>query len=326
MTTPIIFDSNDIQKYTLVGVPALFANEGERAAYQFIEFFAASIRNPNTRAAYMRAVYRFADWCEDRGVDLLQLNPVLVAAYVEELGLEVSKPTVKQHLAAIRMLFDHLLIGQVVPTNPAQGVKGPKYVVKKGKTPVLVADEMKTFLASIPTDTLSGLRDRAIIGIMAYSFARVGAVVGMNIEDYVQHGRRMIFRLHEKGGKLHQVPAHHTAEEYVDAYLAAAGLQEADKKSPLFRSFNHKGQHLSERRLRRTKVVEMIKRRARQAGIADNISSHTFRATGITNYLRNGGTLDHAQQIAAHESSQTTKLYDRRNDEVSLDEIERIRF
>ena len=307
-------------------MPALFTAAGEQAAYRYLEFFTASIRNPNTRAAYGRAVYRFADWCQEKRIDLLQLNPVLVAAYVEELGQQLAKPSVKQHLAALRVLFDYLVVGQVLPANPAHAVQGPKYVVKKGKTPVLNAEEMKAFFAAIPTETLSGLRDKALIGVMVYSFARVGAVVGMNIEDYVQQGRRMFFRFHEKGGKLHQVPAHHTAEAYLDAYLEAAGLAGAEKKSPLFRSFNHKQQQLTERRLKRTKVVEMVKRRARQAGLADNLSCHTFRATGITTYLLNGGTLEHAQQIAAHESPKTTKLYDRTSDEVSLDEIERIRF
>ena len=303
-------------------VPALFTNAGSDAVRRFIEFFTANIRNRNTRAAYARAVARFARWCDARGIALAQLTPVIVAAYIEELGQHEAKPTVKQHLAALRMLFDYLVTGQVLPTNPAYAVRGPKHVVKTGRTPVLSAEETRILLDCIDVNTIAGLRDRALIGVMVYSFARVGAVVGMNVEDYFQEGKRWWFRLHEKGGKRHEVPAHHNAEAYVDAYLAAAQIAE-DRKGPLFRSLDRE-RHLTERRLHRLEVLAMIKRRARQAGLPQTTCCHTFRATGITTYLQNGGTIEHAQQIANHESPRTTKLYDRTNDAISLDEIERI--
>lgn len=276
----------------------------------------------NTRLAYWRAITQFADWCEAHGIELAQLTPVMVAAYIEVLSQEVSAPTVKQHLAAIRMLFDYFVIGQIIPTNPAAAVRGPKHVVKQGKTPVLSPEETRQLLDSINVETIAGLRDRALIGVMVFSLARVSAVVQMNVEDYFLKGRRGWFRLHEKGGKYHEVPAHHNAEAYVDAYLAAAGIGH-QKKTPLFRSLNPKRQ-LTGKRLIRQRVLEMIKRRARRAGLPENICCHTFRATGITAYLQNGGTIETAQRIAAHASPRTTKLYDRRNDELTLDEIERI--
>lgn len=303
-------------------VPALFVDAGERAAHRFVEFFTANIRNRNTREAYARAVARFAFWCEQRDLRLADITPVLVAAYIEDLGAKVSKPTVKQHLAAIRMLFDYLVTGQVLPVNPAYAVRGPSHVVKKGKTPVLTAEETRDLIEAIAINTISGLRDRALIGVMVYSFARVGAVIGMNVEDYFQQGKRWWFRLHEKGGKRHDVPAHHKAEEYMDAYLIAAGIG-GDKKGPLFRSLD-RTRKLTDRRLHRKEVLAMIKRRARNAGLPETISCHSFRATGITTYLENGGTIENAQLIAAHESPRTTKLYDRTGDQVSLDEIERI--
>ena len=306
----------------VTNVPALFVEAGKKAAYRFIEFFTADIRNRHTRDAYARAVAKFSMWCERKDLQLPQITPVIVAAYIEELGREVSKPTVKQSLAAIRMLFDYLVVGQVMPMNPAYAVRGPKHIVKKGKTPVLTAEETRELLGIININSMAGLRDRALIGVMVYSFARVGAVVGMNVGDYFQQGKRWWFRLHEKGGKHHEVPAHHKAEEYVDAYLQAAGLGE-DKKSPLFRSLDRR-RNLTGRRIHRIEVLAMIKRRARQAGLPETISCHTFRATGITTYLENGGTIENAQQIAAHESPRTTKLYDRTSDAISLDEIERI--
>lgn len=247
-----------------------------------------------------------------------------VAAYVEDLGRTQSKPTVKQHLAAIRMLFDWLVVGQILPSNPASSVRGPTHVVKRGKTPVLSADEARKLLDSIDTSTVIGLRDRAIIGVMVYSFARVSAVVGMMVEDYYPEGKRWWLRLHEKGGKLHQIPAHHVAEEYLDRYIRAAGIGK-DRRSPLFRSFDRQSR-ITSRAMTRNDVLRMVKRRARVAGVSPDTCCHTFRATGITAYLDNGGTIENAQAIAAHESPRTTKLYDRTNDEITLDEIERIRI
>jgi integrase/recombinase XerD len=319
---PIVPLPGQFAKIEAKNVPALFLDAGEKASWRFIEFFTANIRNRNTREAYARAVIRFSEWCEQKKLKLDDLRPFFVAAYIEELGQTLSRPAVKQHLAAIRMLFDWMVNGQIVPINPAASVRGPKHVVKKGKTPVLTADEARTLLDSIDVDTIEGLRDRALIGLMVFSFARIGAVVGMNVEDFYQQGKRWWFRLHEKGGKLHDVPAHHKAEEYLDAYVFAAGLA-GKKGAPLFRTLD-RNRCLSSDRLERRQVLGMIKRRARGTGLPASICCHSFRATGITAYLQNGGTLEHAQQIANHESPRTTKLYDRRNDDVSLDEVEKI--
>jgi site-specific recombinase XerD len=307
-------------------VPAAIAAAGAPARKRFVEFFTANIRNRNTRAAYARAVSDFFRWCEETGLSTLEsVQPVHVAAYIEQLSLTRSAPSVKQHLAAVRMLFDWLVVGQVVPSNPASVVRGPSHVVKQGKTPILSPEEARELFSSIPTDTLVGLRDRALVGVLIYSFARISAAVAMRVEDYFPQRKRWWLRLHEKGGKHHEMPVHHTLEEYLDAYIEAAGLWE-DKKGPLFRASNGKTGALSERPLDREDAFHMIRRRARQAGIETKIGCHTFRATGITIYLTNGGDLEKAQQMAAHESPRTTKLYDRRSDVVSLDEVEKVVF
>jgi integrase/recombinase XerD len=232
------------------------------------------------------------------------------------------------------MLFDWLVTGHVIDVNPAHAVRGPKYVVKKGKTPVLTADEARTLLDSIPivkadeqgapTDQPDrvGLRDRALIGLMAYSFARVGAVLQMKVGDYFVQGRRRWVRLHEKGGKEHDVPCHHNLDHFLDEYIAAAGI--AGDNGYLFRTTMRKSGVLTENPLHQQDAYRMIQRRAKAAGIETKIGNHTFRATGITAYLKNSGKLEVAQHIANHESPRTTKLYDRRQDEISLDEIERI--
>jgi len=303
--------------------PRLIARAGQKAKRRFLEFFTATIRNKNTRVAYYRACADFLAWCDDHGFSLITIEPIVVAAYVEYLGGIYSRPTIKQHLAAIRMLFDWLVTGQVVPMNPAASVRGPSHIVKKGKTPVLTAEEARQLLDSIDTSTVVGLRDRALIAVMVYSFARVGAVVGMRVEDYYQSGKRWWFRLHEKGGKFHEVPAHHNAEAYLDAYIQTAQIA-GDPKTPLFRTATGKSGHLTQNAMTRRDVLRMVKRRALAAGLPSKICCHTFRATGITAYLDNGGTIENAQAIAAHESPRTTKLYDRTGDEITLDEIERI--
>lgn len=307
-------------------VPALVADAGETAAKRFIEFFTAHIRNPNTRAAYGRAVGDFCAWCEENGLGrLAAIEPVHVAAWVEALGRSYAAPTVKQRLAAVRMLFDWLILGQVVPSNPASAVRGPKHVVAKGKTSVLSAEEARHLLNSLPIDTITGLRDRALIGLLVYSFARIGAALSMRVIDYYPQGRRMWVRLHEKGGKQHTMPCHHNLEEYLEAYVEAAGLRN-EQKGPLFRTIATRDgtRRLSDRPMQRVDAYAMVRRRARQAGIRTEICNHTFRATGITAYLKNDGKLENARQMAAHASARTTQLYDRRDDEVSLDEVERI--
>jgi integrase/recombinase XerD len=301
--------------------PSLFA-QSPQSAKRFWEFFTANIRNRNTRKAYFVACSKFSTWCAQKKLTLEQVQPVHVAAYIEQLMQQHSKPTVKQHLAAIRMLFDWLVTGQVMPTNPAHSVRGPKHSVRKGKTPVLSAEEMRVLLDSIDTTTLIGLRDRALIGLMGYTFARVGAAVTMKVEDYYIQKRRGWVRLHEKGGKVNELPCHHNLEQFLDEWLNASGLS-LEPNAPIFPTLRH-GKLTGRAPLPQANVHMMIQRRAVAAGIATKISCHSFRATGITTYLQNGGKLEVAQQMAGHESARTTGLYDRRNDTVALDEVERV--
>jgi len=320
----VVLEPRQVRRTAPAGLPALITGADAKTRRRFVEFFAANIRNPNTRRAYLRAVTDFFTWCEQHQLeDLASIQPVHVAAYIEELLRRQAKPSVKQSLAAIRMLFDWLVIGQIVPMNPATSVRGPKHVVKKGKTPVLSAEEARQLFNSIDASHVVGLRDRALIGMMTYTFARVGAVLGMRVEDYYPQGKRWWVRLHEKGGKQHEMPAHHKLEAYLDEYIQQAGIAQ-DRKGFLFRTAVGKTKTLSDRPMAQVDVYRMIRRRARDAGILTPIGCHTFRATGITNYLENGGTLEKAQFMAAHESARTTGLYDRRGDEVTLDEVERI--
>lgn len=303
-------------------LPLLFAPEA-RAAVRFMEFFTVHIENPHTRRAYYRTACAFADWCATRlGIHrLADVQPMHVSAYLA--GLALSKPSVKQQLAALRMLFDWLVVGQVIAVNPAHAVRGPKHVVKKGRTPVLEREEARALLDSIDTGTPIGLRDRALIGTMIFTFARIGAVVQMNVGDYYNQGRRGWIRLHEKGGKEHTSPCVAKLETYLDEYIAAWGIGD-DKAGPLWRTSGNKTGVAH--RLTQPDAYCMIRRRAKAAGIATPIGNHTMRATGITAYLKGEGTLEKAQEMANHSSPRTTKLYDRRGEEITLDEYEKIRI
>ena len=195
--------------------------------------------------------------------------------------------------------------------------------MRKGKTPVLSPAEARQLLESIPTVTISGKRDRALIGLMTYSFARIGAALSMEVRDVYVQNRRLWVRLHEKGGKVHKMPCHHRLEQYLDDYMEAGGLKD-HPRDPLFRTIGRGTGVLTDTSLPQANAYAMIQRRAQAAGIDTSVCCHTFRATGITAYLKNGGTLEKAAHMANHSSTRTTQLYDRRSDDVSLDEVERI--
>lgn len=322
-------------------VPLIVAVIGVKAKKRFTTFFTDAIRNPNTREAYFRAAFQFFEWCEKHHLALESIESFHVSAYIEELLKEKSRPTVKQHLAALRMMFDWLVVGQVVPSNPAHAVRGPKHVVREGLTPILDTDEMKELLAAIDTRSVVGLRDRALISMMAATFGRVDAAVGMNVTDYYPEGKHWKVRLSEKNDKVITMPAQHKLEKYLDEYIAAVGGVDAfpfetitddwdptktkkTKKKPLFLTTRGRSAVLTDRRMTRIDAWKMVKRRAQKAGVNLAICNHSFRGAGITNYLENGGDLLEAQRMAGHADPRTTRLYDRRQQEITRGEVERI--
>ena len=316
-------------------VPAQIAAAGGAAAERFVEFFIATIRNPNTRRAYHRAALRFFLWCERAGLaELGGIRPLHVATYIEALTRSYERATVKLHLAALRRLLDWLVTGGVLPTNPATSVKGPTLSLKRGKTNVLTSGEVRILLDSIPLTRFdkstgdvapdaAGLRDRALIALMTFAFARIGAALALKAEDVERRSHRLWVRLLEKGGKVHDVPCHHKLDQYLTEYLEVA---RPEGKAPLFPTIDRRSRALSSRPMADANARAMITRRARAAGITARISNHSFRASGITAYLENGGVLEKAAAMAAHASTRTTQLYDRRDDRPTLEEFERIRI
>lgn len=169
-------------------LPSVLADLGEPAQQVFLEFFTAQFRNANTRQAYLRNVCRFLDWVESRSATLPEMKAMHIALYIEQLGkpkaaggLGYSAPTIKQHLAALRVFGAFLVIRQIVPSNPAADVRGPKHVVTTGKTPVMTGEDARALFASIDTSKLSGLLDKALIGVMVYIFARISALNNISL-------------------------------------------------------------------------------------------------------------------------------------------------
>lgn len=307
-----------------VGLPVLITDLGKKAERRFLEYFAARLSNENTRKAYARAWVRFASWTEAHGLAFETIDSVMAATYVESLRRELSAATVKQHLAALRVLSDWLVTGGALAVNPFAAVRGPRHVVKEGKTPVLFKEDAQKLLASFDTSHVIGLRDRAIVATMIYTFARVSAVVGLRVRDYNAKERQATLRLVEKGSQHRRVPVHHLLAVALDGYLEVAELRPRD---PLFCSTRGNSRVLTRTALDRSNVWSMVRRRAKDAGLdPTQVCNHSFRATGITDYLANGGELEIAANLAGHASAQTTRLYNRNSERINQAEVEKIQI
>ena len=320
----------------------------------FDNFFKGKLRNPNTRRAYEHSAEAFLKFAVSRyGITRLDgIRPPHISGWLDAMTADgLSAPTVKQRLAALVTLFDSLVAQQILHRNPALLVEGPSHVIHKGSTPVLSGEEMLQLLDAIEAATLIGKRDRAMIGTMAYSFARISAVTALKVGHVFHQKRRLWLRLTDKGGKRKDIPCHHHLETYLADWLDAAGHSEKPD-APLFQTFASNGARkphfgndaeaetcqggegkkpkrirpLSGNPMTQAMTWEMLQRRSKQAGLTTHICNHTFRATGITAYLTNGGAIERAAIIAGHASINTTKLFDRRPDDVTLEEIEKIRF
>jgi site-specific recombinase XerD len=278
------------RSWEVEGLPAIIRRAGGEAERRTLDFF-GGIRSRNTRQAYGQAVMQFMTWCEDRNLELADITAFTVNAYVIEMSREYAPRSVRQHLGAIRSLFDHLAAGKVVPLNPASQVRGPKDEAKAAKPTPLRPQEIRLLLDSIDANN-TGLRDRAVIAAMAYGFARVSAVLAMDVKDYCERDGQRWLRLRERTGNVQEVPAHSKARKYLDAYLDAAGIA-GQPDSPLWRTVTKK-RTFSGERMSRVDVFRMVKRRLHDAGLDEAANCDSIRAAGIASYLASGGTLARA--------------------------------
>lgn len=303
-------------------LPALVVSGGSAAQFAWEEFIYGQIRNAHTRAAYERAIRQFLTHCELLGKELPSVSPRDVGSYLD--SLDYAPATKKLHLSGIRHFFDTLVNRHVVVLNPAASVRGERLQVVEGKTPEISIEQARLLIRSIDASNVIGLRDRAIIGILIYTAARVGAIAKLRRTDFYDLGDQHCLRFTEKGGKSREIPMRHDLRQFVWDYLVAGGIEYSDKSTPLFRTTVRRTKQLTQFAMTPGDMGRMVKRRIRDAGLPDRLSPHSFRVTTITDLLSQGVPLEDVQNLAGHADPRTTRLYDRRQRKVTRNIVERI--
>ena len=303
--------------------PALVEQAGGAARFAWEEFVYGRLRNPGTRRAYLFAVRRFLGWCSQREVDLVRIAPAHVGRYLDE-QTQYLPATKKLHLSAFRHFFDELVLRHVVLLNPALSVRSERMSVLEGKTPEISVTQSRKLLGTMDCSTVVGLRDRAIVGIMIYTAARVGAVSKLRRGDFYNSGDQHCFRLMEKGCKYRELPCRHDLRGFVLDYIEAAGLEYFEKISPLFLTTVRRTKKLTQNGMTANDMSRMVKRRLAEADLPTVFSPHSFRVCALTDLLTQGVPLEDVQRLAGHADPRTTRLYDRRNKQVARNIVERI--
>jgi integrase/recombinase XerD len=288
------------------------------------------------RAATDRsAARRFLGWCESRGRPLHRILPADVRAYLDTLTTEnrrdhhgrlkpASKAMQKLHLTAIRKLFDKLVVRHVIILNPAASVRGPKHAVSQGVTPATSPKSVERMLAEMDTSNLVRLRDACIIGTLAWTAARAGAVAGLRRGDYFSDGTQFYLRFHEKGGKPRTIPVRHDLQKLLEEWLERTGMEDAHPDTPLFPTAKGKTQRLTEVAMTGKDIANMARRRYREAGLPPKLTAHSLRATTATSLIEQGVPIEDVQELLGHADPRTTKLYDHSRREVTRNIVERI--
>jgi integrase/recombinase XerD len=303
---------------TARNAPAIVKAAGKSAEFAWEEFFQAEIANAHTRKNYMHAVRQFLAWVEERNLELRRISPGDVGEYLQ--CLELATPTKKLHLAALRRFFDRLVNRHVCVINPAATVKAERHRVVEGKTPDISPAQARALLRSIDVADPVGLRDRAVLAVLIYTAARVGAVAKLTMKNFVNDGSQYTLRFAEKGGKSREIPVRHDLEQFLFAYIQAANITEG----PLFRTANRNSKTLTVKTMTGIDICRMMKRRLKAAGLPGHFSPHSFRVTTVTDLLEQNVPLEDVQYLAGHADPRTTRIYDRRRRKVTRNIVERI--
>ena len=302
-------------------MPAILARKGAAGQFAWDEFFDAQLPNKHTRAAYLHAVRQLLKWLEGVEPDIARVTPGMIGQYFGELKIAI--PTKKLHLAAVRRFFDLLVQRHVMAFNPAHSVRLERFSVKEGKTPSITTDQARTLLKSIDCKNPVDFRDKAVIATLIFTAARAGAVAKLRVRDLVDEGGQYVLKFHEKGGKQRTIPVRFDLQQLLLDYLAIADPLRTHKDAPLFRSLEANGT-LSVRPLNGVNICRMMKRRLAAAGLPTHISPHSFRSCTATDLLLQGISLEDVQYLLGHSDSRVTKLYDRRQHQVTRNIVERI--
>jgi integrase/recombinase XerD len=260
--------------------PAIITAAGGGAVFAWDEFFKGQLANAHTRKNYAHAVRHFLVWCDhpDRQVPLVRIAPGDVGDYLA--SLQVATPTKKLRLAALRKFFDVLVVRHVVILNPAASVRAERYAVVEGKTPEISPKQARDLLKSVDASTIVGLRDRAIIAVLIYTAARVGAVAKLTLKSLKSDGTQYALRFSEKGGKSREIPVRHDLEQLLRDYIDAAKITEG----PLFRTAVRRTKQLTAKAMSGIDICRMMKRRLKAAGLPGQFSPHSFRVN-VANHV-----------------------------------------
>ena len=305
------------------GLPNAVLAGGAQATFAWDEYFSGQIRNTHTRVAYLRAVHGFLSWVEPIEPRLASITPGLVGRYFDQLH-HLSPPSRKLHMSAIRGFFDCMVVRHVVMLNPASSVRTERYSVTEGKTPAISVEQARTLLSSITQSDAAAFRDRAIIAILIYTAARAGAVAKLRLKDIVDDGVQLFIRFREKGGKQRAIPVRHDLQLYLTAYIEAAGLRDSTGDAPLFRTALGRSGLLTANPISAIDICRLVKRRVVAAGLPSSFSPHSFRSCTATDLLTQNVSLEDVQYLLGHSDSRVTKLYDRRQRQVTRNTVERI--
>lgn len=293
---------------------------GSNARFAYDEFFFARIRNKYTRKNYRHAVHQFLGWCERRNVALLHVSPRDVGEYLD--ATNYAPATKKVHLSALRHFFDELVLRHVVVLNPAASVRGERFQVIDGKTPEIGLRDARKLLHSIDDSNPVGKRDKAIIGTLVYTAARIGAVANLRRSNFAETNEQYVIQFFEKNGKYREIPVRHDLQLMVAAHLRTTDVD--DQKSPLFTTALGRTGRLTDRAMTANDMSRMVKRRMKAAGLPERLSPHSFRVAIITDLLQQGVPLADVQHLAGHADPRTTRLYDRRQRRITRNIVERI--
>jgi len=315
-------------------LPTKIEDAGRPAHIAWDDFFVGAVANRNTRLAYERAVRYFLLWADEHVPDksLPELTAGDVGRYLQTLSGGLQKK--KQHLAGLRKFFNLLVERHVIILNPAAVAQTERLQVTEGATPIITDKQVRKLLSVIKTETVVGLRDRAIFGILLHTAARAGAVGRLDVDHYSYQGDQWILSFREKRNKVRKIPVSHDLQGWIDEYVVRAGVLDAPpwtdpetgtKRRPLFPTAVRKEKRLTNIPMTSHNICRMMKRRLREAGLPPDLSPHSFRVTTITDLLDQQLPLEDVQDLAGHADPRTTRLYDRSRRQITLNIVERIR-
>ena len=305
----------------LASFPQILQRAGGEALFAADEFFSARLANEHTRRAYGRAVRDFFVWCEAHGLELRQISPGAAARFIN--GLTGGGSRKKVYLAALRQLFDVLVTRHAVVLNPFASVRGPR--AQSGNTPAISVEQARQLLAAIDTSRPVGLRDRAVLGTLTYTGARVGAVAALRFQDLRDYGDHRALFFREKRGKTREIPIRIKLDRWIADYIDAARIGDDAKQSPLFRLVDRQSPTgLASKGVRAWTIRNILKRRLKEAGLPETFTPHSFRVMVVTDLLEQGVPMEDVQHLAGHSHPSTTQVYDRRERRVTRNIVERI--